>query len=151
MKNIQAVFVGGDGSVGYDKFTKYELKTYTAPSQYFEDKRQVICFERMDGSGYVEYEHFDTGVINNWRDITQVGPGHIPPREDYDKCTSTKHNSVCLQRAKDDEPIFVLRAQDVTSPAVIVKWVELNLSSQPWEKLHGAVNIAKEMQEWRDK
>lgn len=151
MKNIEAVFIGSDNSVGYNKYEKYSMKTYTAPSRYFEDKRSVICFEREDGSGYVEYEHFETGVINNWKSIVQLGHGYTPARSEYDKCISTKHNSVCLLRAADDEPIFVLRAKDPTSPAVIVKWVEQNLATQPWDKLLGAVNIAKEMQEWRDK
>src|ERR1700733_11827562 len=107
MKHIQAVFIGTDNSVGYNKFQQYTLKVYTAPSKYFEDKRPVICIEREDGFGYVEYEHFETGLINNWKNIVQLGAGYIPDRGEYDKCMSTKHNSVCLQRAADDEPIFV--------------------------------------------
>lgn len=34
----------------------------------------------------------------------------------------TKHTSECLQRARDDEPIFVLRGQDKTASRVVREW-----------------------------
>jgi hypothetical protein len=36
-----------------------------------------------------------------------------------------KKDDACLAKAGDDEPIFVLRAQDLTAPAVIGYWLEL--------------------------
>jgi hypothetical protein len=35
-----------------------------------------------------------------------------------------KNNDSCLAKVADDEPIFVLRAQDVTAPMVIEFWLE---------------------------
>lgn len=32
---------------------------------------------------------------------------------------STKHDSQCLIKAADDEPIFVLRAKDPTAPLIV--------------------------------
>lgn len=76
----------------------------------------------------------------------------IPDRAEYDKCTSTKHNSICLARAGDDEPIFVLRAKDETAPATIVYWAATNKSTgaQPDEKIDGAMKLAQEMKVWRN-
>lgn len=62
---------------------------------------------------------------------------------------STKHNSQCLLKAGDDEPIFVLRAKDPTAPAVIVKWVAENIGKQPYDKLMEAVKVAHDMCDWR--
>lgn len=38
---------------------------------------------------------------------------------------ATKHDSVCLQKAGDAEPIFVLRAQDMTAPVLVRVWAGL--------------------------
>jgi len=57
-----------------------------------------------------------------------------------------KYNSGPLQRAADDEPIFVLRAQDVSAPNVVMEWINLNLNTYPAEKLEeawGFVRMAK--------
>lgn len=72
----------------------------------------------------------------------------IPPRSEYDKCTSTKHNSVCLARAGDDEPIFVLRAKDTTAPEIVEEWCARNNDLQPIEKVGGAMLLADKMREW---
>lgn len=72
-------------------------------------------------------------------------------RTDYDKCTSTKHNSVCLSRAADDEPIFVLRAKDPTAPEIVAAWVERNTGVQPKEKLDGAIDLSVEMIAWKNR
>jgi hypothetical protein len=40
---------------------------------------------------------------------------------------STKLNDPCLKSAADNEPIFVLRAQDVTAPIVIIFWMLMTL------------------------
>ena len=62
---------------------------------------------------------------------------------------STKHNSQCLMKAGDDEPIFVLRAKDPTAPQIVRAWVERNQGLQPYEKLNNAMFLADEMDEWR--
>ena len=64
------------------------------------------------------------------------------------KGISTKHTSQYLQKAGDDEPIFVLRAKDPTAPQIIERWATANMGIQPEEKLGGALELAKEMREW---
>lgn len=53
----------------------------------------------------------------------------------------------CLGKAKDDEMLFILRAQDLTSPMVILEWIKLNFNNCPKEKLLEAFNCALEMKE----
>lgn len=62
---------------------------------------------------------------------------------------ATKHNSDCLRKADDNEPIFVLRAQDRVAPAAIRYWASLALQSGlPAEKYHEALAAAEEMEKW---
>lgn len=65
--------------------------------------------------------------------------------------TSTKHNSMCLQKAADDEPVFVLRAKDPTVLKLILEWIEANRNIQPKEKIDSAFNIIHEIAKWRSK
>ncbi len=51
----------------------------------------------------------------------------------------------CLAKAKDDEMLFVLRAQDITSPIVVLEWMKLNFNTCPTEKLREAFECALEM------
>lgn len=71
--------------------------------------------------------------------------------ENYEagKGISTKHTSQCLRKAGDDEPIFVLRANDPTAPEIVAAWVARNADLQPKEKLHGAIDLSVEMIAWR--
>lgn len=73
----------------------------------------------------------------------------VPERSNYDKFSSTKHNSICLQRAADDEPIFVLRAKDPTAPEIVEEWCAKNNDLQPIEKVGGAMLLADKMRDWR--
>lgn len=67
-----------------------------------------------------------------------------------------KNNNRCLDRCDDDEPIFVLRAQDMLAPSLIRMWANLapNLA-----RLHGlsdqryieAESIADQMEDWPDR
>lgn len=36
---------------------------------------------------------------------------------------ATKYHDLCLDKVADDEPIFVLRAQDITAPDVVRFWI----------------------------
>lgn len=60
---------------------------------------------------------------------------------------ATKWGNRCFLRAADNEPIFVLRAQDMTAPAVIRDWINRNpqlfLASR-----QDAERIAMQMLEW---
>lgn len=51
----------------------------------------------------------------------------------------------CLGKAKDDEMLFILRAQDITSPIVILEWMKLSFHSLPEDKLREAFECALEM------
>jgi len=44
----------------------------------------------------------------------------------------------CLEKAYDDEPIFVLMARDPQAPYCIMQWIALSQDSQPPEKLQEA-------------
>lgn len=48
----------------------------------------------------------------------------------------------CLAKAKDDEMLFVLRAQDATSPLVVLEWMKLNFGTCPDDKLREAFECA---------
>lgn len=51
----------------------------------------------------------------------------------------------CLGKAKDDEMLFILRAQDVTSPIVVLEWIKLNFNTCPEEKLREAFECCLSM------
>lgn len=44
-----------------------------------------------------------------------------------DRGPATKGASICLRKAAADEPIFVLRAQDLAAPAVVRLWCALTV------------------------
>lgn len=51
----------------------------------------------------------------------------------------------CLAKAGDDEMLFILRAQDISSPRVILRWIEINIYNTPEEKLREAFECAMAM------
>lgn len=61
----------------------------------------------------------------------------------------------CLNKAKDDEPIFVLRGKDPAAPATLAKWinrrVELGLNDYGDRKTLEAANLMAEMQQYQAK
>ncbi len=61
---------------------------------------------------------------------------------------ATKHTSKCIKNAGDDEPLFVLRAQDYTSTATVLEWIKLNFETCPNDKLESAFKTALEMKDW---
>ncbi len=55
----------------------------------------------------------------------------------------------CLNKAKSDEPIFVIRGQDALAVQVIAYWISLGLESGvPEDKLLDAFNTALAMKAW---
>lgn len=62
---------------------------------------------------------------------------------------STKHNSRCLDNAADDEPIFVLRAQDALAQLVVDYWADQaeRLNCSP-AKVQEARQVASDMRVW---
>lgn len=62
---------------------------------------------------------------------------------------STKHDDVCLMKAADDEPIFVLRAQDKLAPIIVRLWADLAEAHGCAEaKVREAVSLAARMEKW---
>lgn len=51
----------------------------------------------------------------------------------------------CLAKASDNEMLFILRAQDVTSPLVVLEWMKLNFNNCPESKLREAFECAIKM------
>lgn len=90
----------------------------------------------------------------NWTDYLVGMMEHEEIKQQPDNANGcgmihTKNTSRCLQIAKEDEPIFVLLARDETAQEVIVKWVAMNLSKQPFGKLYDALQVAEHMQVWK--
>lgn len=63
---------------------------------------------------------------------------------------STKHTDTCLQKAEDDEPIFVLLARDLSAPELVESWVEKNPQISAQKKVD-ALACARAMRDWRGK
>lgn len=61
----------------------------------------------------------------------------------------------CLNKAQDDEPIFVLRAKDPAAPNTILAWIQerarLGLNSGIDAKIIEAQGLRNQMIEWRTK
>lgn len=64
----------------------------------------------------------------------------------------------CFARAADDEPLFVLRAQDRFAPTIVRLWVEavanasLEADNEKMEaKINEALRLAKDMERWQAK
>lgn len=56
----------------------------------------------------------------------------------------------CFAKAKDDEMLFILRAQDQTSPIVILHWMQMNFWTCPEAKLREAFECAMKMRAYPD-
>ena len=62
---------------------------------------------------------------------------------------SNKKDNEVLERCLDDEPIFVLRAQDLLAPMLVRLWVMLaRLHGCRIEKTSEALRCAEEMEKW---
>ncbi len=57
-------------------------------------------------------------------------------------------SSGCLAKAKDDEMLFILRAQDETAPKVVLHWIAKNFDTAPEDKLREAFECAMEMKKY---
>lgn len=56
-----------------------------------------------------------------------------------------KLNDPCLEKAFEDERIFVLMTRDVHAPKAVLEWIRLSFFTQPDEKLREAFECALEM------
>lgn len=55
----------------------------------------------------------------------------------------------CLAKAGEDEMLFILRAQDCSSPQVIIEWMKINFHHLPEAKLREAFECAMEMRKYK--
>jgi hypothetical protein len=54
-----------------------------------------------------------------------------------------------LAKAADDEPIFILRAQDILAPAIVAEWAtRAGFAGTPEAKVNEAVALAEKMAAW---
>lgn len=65
--------------------------------------------------------------------------------EEFNFPTST------FNKANKNEMLFILRAQDITSPKTIVAWIAENIDTAPDEKLIEALECALEMRRHNDR
>jgi hypothetical protein len=64
---------------------------------------------------------------------------------------SLKSDDKCLEKVADNEPIFVLRAQDILAPRVVRYWARLaDQSGVPREKVAEAHKLADWMLDWQE-
>jgi hypothetical protein len=62
---------------------------------------------------------------------------------------ATKSTDTCLQKAAEDEPIFVLRAQDRLAPEIVRQWADRAREfGCPEPKVQEAYSLAARMEQW---
>lgn len=65
---------------------------------------------------------------------------------------SFKHDPGLLDKIGDDEPIFILRAQDIVAAAIVDEWAKVALmQGSPSEKVYGAIQVATDIRAWQYK
>lgn len=66
--------------------------------------------------------------------------------------------SSCLNKASDDEPIFVLRANDECAPDIVMKWAfayraskvaQGEMTQRQMDKYEEAIELADLMRKWK--
>lgn len=64
---------------------------------------------------------------------------------------ATKREGIkCYENAADDEPLFVLRAQDVLAPEIVREWAfRAAAAGTPVEKVDEARRAADEMEDYQ--
>ena len=54
--------------------------------------------------------------------------------------------------AELEEPVFILRGQDILAPRVVVRWThQADEAGSPQDKVQGALVIAMQMADWQAK
>jgi len=56
----------------------------------------------------------------------------------------------CLNKASDDEPVFVLRAKDPIAAMVVRYWADYAKGDHEAAKIREAFRLADAMDDWRD-
>lgn len=77
------------------------------------------------------------------------------------KCDELSNPQSCLNKAAPDEPVFVLRANDPSAPAIVREWAAIYraqkvkelggyLNREQFDKNKEALETAVRMEQWRD-
>jgi len=62
----------------------------------------------------------------------------------------TAQGKGCLGKAADDEPVFILRGQDILASRLVQMWAnEARLRGCPEEKVEEALALSAAMKAWR--
>lgn len=65
---------------------------------------------------------------------------------------SIEREKGCFAKAAEDEPLFVLRAQDFLAPTIVREWIKLaRQGGCPADKLEEAERLAMRMEEWHNR
>ncbi len=56
--------------------------------------------------------------------------------------------SSCLNKTRNDEPLFILRANDPTAPQTVRLWAAMNADRRSPDKLAEAMHVAEDMEKW---
>lgn len=62
-----------------------------------------------------------------------------------------KATDTCLKKAKDDEMLFVLRAQDRSAPKTVLHWIAENFETTSDDKLREAFETALVMKNYKNR
>jgi hypothetical protein len=62
--------------------------------------------------------------------------------------TYLKANNETLRKVNDDEPIFILRAQDNTAPGIVLQWISQNMNIVSEAKIKEALQTALAMRRY---
>jgi hypothetical protein len=64
---------------------------------------------------------------------------------------ATKKDGIpCYDKAADEEPLFVLRAQDMLAPEMVREWAyRAKVMGTPIEKIDEARRCADQMEDWQ--
>lgn len=69
-----------------------------------------------------------------------------------DEVAGLERGTGILARCADDEPIFILRAQDATAPDAVRCWArQLELITGITPKVAEAYDLANDMETWQDR
>jgi hypothetical protein len=95
--------------------------------------------------------HFPSVYVDPW-----LGPEDIDyltkagtRKENHMAVKRIEAESGCFAKAADDEPVFVLRAQDALAPDLVREWANRAEGyGCPAEKTAGARQLADQMEAW---
>lgn len=90
-------------------------------------------------TGNVIYEVFKEGYLSSGSPTGNQYTGYL------------KEGNKTLEKVRQDEPIFVLRAQDNTAPGIILHWIGKNLDTVDEAKLKEAFQTVLAMRRYTER